>query len=526
MSDQPGGLDARQTVSPNLFQGWCYLDACSIFPGFIPPAIHRLARSKESPLLAESTINWVLISILLYVAMQLVISFLVMRRLKNETDYLLAGRKLGVPFGAMSVFATWFGAETCIGAAGAIYENGLAGARIDPFGYATCMFLLGVFFARKLWSLKLSTLGDFFKLRYGSEIEKLAVTLMIPASVIWASAQILAFGYVLSAASTLALELSIAFAAAMVIAYTALGGFLADVISDFIQGVVLIIGLVILVVVVCFNLPDSGVLSAGFSMERIQLRQEGESWFGVINDWSVPIIGSLFTAELISRVIASRSAAAARQSVLLGASLYVVVGLLPVFLGMIGPQLVPGLVDGEQLLPLLAQTYLPTALFVIFAGALMSAILSTVDSALLAAGSLASHNILLPLLQTRSDAARVRVSRITVAVFGLIAYGLAISADSVIGLVEEASAFGSAGIFTCCLLGLTCTRGGKVAAAASMLVGMASYGVLGYGFQNESAYLFSLILALAAYLLIMPFEAGPSSAGSLDGSTREATTAD
>ena len=156
----------------------------------------------------------------------------------------------------------------------------------------------------------------------------------------------------------------------------------------------------------------------------------------------------------------------------------------------------------------------------------MSAILSTVDSALLAAGSLASHNILLPLLQTRSDAARVRVSRITVAVFGLIAYGLAISADSVIGLVEEASAFGSAGIFTCCLLGLTCTRGGKVTAAASMLVGMASYGVLGYGFQNESAYLFSLILALAAYLLIMPFEAGPSSAGSLDGSTREATTAD
>jgi Na+/proline symporter len=138
--------------------------------------------------LTESTINWVLISILLYVAMQLVISFLVMRRLKNETDYLLAGRKLGVPFGAMSVFATWFGAETCIGAAGAIYENGLAGARIDPFGYATCMFLMGFFFARKLWTLKLTTLGDFFKVRYGPEIEKLGVTLMIPASVIWPSA--------------------------------------------------------------------------------------------------------------------------------------------------------------------------------------------------------------------------------------------------------------------------------------------------------------------------------------------------
>ncbi len=460
----------------------------------------------------EAPFNWVLVCILIYVAMQLVISFMVMKRLKNETDYLLAGRKLGVPFGAMSVFATWFGAETCIGAAGAIYENGLAGARIDPFGYATCMFVMGFFFARKLWSLNLTTLGDFFARRYGKEIEKLGVTLMIPASVIWASAQILAFGHVLSATSTLALEISIAFAAVMVIAYTALGGFLADVISDFIQGVVLIIGLLVLLVIVCTNLPSTDVLSLGFSVERIQLRQESETWFAVINDWSIPIIGSLFTAELISRVLASRSADTARQSVLLGASLYVMVGLIPVFFGMIGPQLIPGLADGEQLLPLLAQTYLPTVLFVIFAGALMSAILSTVDSALLAAGALASHNIILPLLATKSDKIKLKVSRLSVAVFGLIAYSLAASADSVLGLVEEASAFGSAGIFTCCLLGLTQKRGGRLTAAVSMIAGMVSYGTLYYGFDNDHAYLYSLVFALVSYLALMTLENGPEMA--------------
>lgn len=457
----------------------------------------------------ESAINWVLICILIYVAMQLIISFLVMRRLKNETDYLLAGRKLGVPFGAMSVFATWFGAETCIGAAGAIYENGLSGARIDPFGYAACMFLMGFFFARKLWSLNLTTLGDFFARRFGHGVEKLGVTLMIPASIIWASAQILAFGHVLSATSTLALELSIAFAAVMVIAYTALGGFLADVISDFIQGIVLILGLLVLLVIVCLNLPDTDVLSAGFSYERVQLRQEGETWLAVINVWSIPIIGSLFTAELITRVLASRSADAARQSVVLGASLYVIIGLVPVFFGMIGPQLIPGLLDGEQLLPLLAQTYLPPFMFVIFAGALMSAILSTVDSALLAAGSLASHNIILPMLGATTDAAKVKISRLTVAVFGLIAYGLAISADSVLGLVEEASAFGSAGIFTCCLLGLSQHRGGKFTAATSMIVGICSYGFFAYGLQSDYAYVLSLSLAFLSFLGMMGFEKAP-----------------
>jgi solute:Na+ symporter, SSS family len=459
--------------------------------------------------LQQTSSTWVLVSILGYVALQLVISFIVMRRLKNETDYLLAGRKLSVPLGAMSVFATWFGAETCIGAAGAIYENGFAGARLDPFGYSACMFLMGFFFARKLWSLKLITLGDFFARRFGSGVEKLAVTLMIPASVIWASAQILAFGHVLSAASSLVLELSIAFAAVMVIAYTALGGFLADVISDFIQGIVLIIGLLVLLVVVCMNLPAPDVIQAGFSIERIQFRQESETWFAVINDWSIPIIGSLFTAEIITRVLASRSADTARKSVLFGASLYVMVGLIPVFLGMIGPQLIPNLVDGEQLLPLLAETYLPTVLYVVFAGALMSAILSTVDSSLLAAGSLASHNVILPLLPVQSDSNKVKVSRLTVAVFGLIAYGLALSADSVMGLVEEASAFGSAGIFTCCLMGLIQQRGGRVTATTSMLVGIISYGILSYGLESNYAYLLSLGSAFISYLLLMPFESGP-----------------
>lgn len=148
----------------------------------------------------------------------------------------------------------------------------------------------------------------------------------------------------------------------------------------------------------------------------------------------------------------------------------------------------------------------------------MSAILSTVDSALLAAGSLASHNIILPLLGTKGDKAKVKVSRLVVAFFGLIAYGLAASADSVLGLVAEASAFGSAGIFTCCLLGLSQKRGGKLTAATSMVVGMISYGGLYYGFESDYAYLYSLVLALASYLVLMPFEPGP---GMIEESQRE-----
>ncbi len=426
--------------------------------------------------------------------------------MRSEQDYLLAGRKLNVPMVSMTIFATWFGAETCIGAAGAIYENGLAGGRTDPFGYALCIFFMGLFFARKLWERKLTTLGDFFRQRYGPGVEKIAVLLLVPPSVLWAAAQILAFGQVLSASSELAVDVAIAFAAGIVIAYTVLGGMLADVVSDFIQGGVLIVGLVILLVMVLVNVPDLSVVAESLAPERLTFRSEGESWLSVIDGWSIPLIGSLFASELVTRMLASRSAEVARKSAILGGSIYITVGLIPAFLGLIGPSLIPGLEHPEQLLPLLAQQYLPTVFYIIFVGAIVSAILSTVDSALLAAGALVSHNLVLRYIPGLDERRKVLVSRTAVCCFGIIAYLLAISADSVISLVEEASAFGSAGIFTCCLLGLTQKRGGRYTASACMIVGMVSYGILAYGMQFDYAYLSSLVLAFSTFLLMMWFE--------------------
>lgn len=426
--------------------------------------------------------------------------------MNNEQDYLLAGRKLRLPMVTMTIFATWFGAESCIGAAGAIYENGLTGGRADPFGYALCILFMGWFFARKLWARKLMTLADFYRQRFGVFVEKFGVLLLVPPSVIWAAAQILAFGHVLSASSSLAIEISIGFAAIIVITYTALGGMLADVISDFIQGTVLIIGLLVLFVVIMMNLPDPDTLRAAFTPERLSFRGEGENWLSVINGWSIPFIGSLFAAELVNRVLSSRSAETAHDGALIAGGLYLLVGFMPLTLGMIGPTLLPGLTDGEQILPLLAEQYLPTVLYVVFIGALVSAILSTVDSALLNAGALMSHNLILPLLKQPTERQKVFCARAAVVSFGIIAYVLALNADSVYNLVVEASAFGSAGIFTCCLMGLTQKRGGPWTAGASMLVGMASYGLLAYGIDYEYAYLLSLVSAFSTYCVFMMFE--------------------
>ena len=64
-----------------------------------------------------------LIGIFLYLALQLAFGLMVSRSIKTQDDYLLAGRQVGPVLGLFSIFATWFGAETCIGAAGGVYAR-------------------------------------------------------------------------------------------------------------------------------------------------------------------------------------------------------------------------------------------------------------------------------------------------------------------------------------------------------------------------------------------------------------------
>ena len=111
--------------------------------------------------------SWALVGILGWLLLQLGIGVWASRKIKTEDDYLVAGRSLGYPMATATIFATWFGAETCIGAAGQAASEGLNGTVSDPFGYALCLLLMGAFLARPLWRRKLQTLGDLYRDRYG-----------------------------------------------------------------------------------------------------------------------------------------------------------------------------------------------------------------------------------------------------------------------------------------------------------------------------------------------------------------------
>ena len=442
-----------------------------------------------------------LAGVLLYVAVQLAIGFWVSRRTETEQDYLLAGRRLGYGIIVLTTFATWFGAESCIGASGAIYEEGLSASAADPFGYALCLLLMGLLFARALHARGLTTLVDLFRQRFSPRTELFAVVLMVPGSVLWAAAQVRAFGHVLAASSSLSVSVATTIAAVTVIVYTTAGGLLADAVTDVLQGVILIAGIAYVGYKVAETAGGIEPALAGVDAARLRLGGDG-SWLHTLERWAIPVCGSLFAQELVARVLAARSATVARRSTIAASALYVAVGLVPVFIGLVGPRLLPALEHGEELLPRLGTMLLSPLGYVIFAGALVSAILSTADSALLVAGSLVSHNVIVQRVPNMTERGKVRAARAGVIVFGVVAYGLALASEGVHELVQQASGFGSAGLFVIALVSLWSRFGDDRSAIASLAAGVVVYSVCAYVLETELPYLSSLAAAIGAYAVV------------------------
>lgn len=433
-----------------------------------------------------------------YLALQLALGAWVSRGIRSETDFLVGGRRISTPLLAVSMFATWFGAETCLGSSGAVYESGLSGARADPLGYSLCLLLMGVLLAARLWRGGFVTLGDVYRRRYGVAVERLAVLVLVPSSVIWAAAQVRAFGQVVSATMSVDVTLAIYCSAAFVIAYTFLGGLAGDVLTDFVQGLVVAFGLLSLLVVAVDAQGGLGSAFADLEPERLTLWVHGENPWGQIDRWVVPVLGSLVGQELIARVLASNSAGAARKASVAACLLYLVVGASPVLLGLLGPTLAPGLEQPEQLLPTLARQLLPSFWFAVFSCALLSAILSTIDSVLLACAGLVSHNIIVPLMGWTSERQRLRTARALVVVAGALALWIALYAEGVYDLVEMASAFGTAGIVVTTIAALFLPWGGSQSATLALLCGAATT-PLAKALGSPAPFLTSLCAAAVAY---------------------------
>src|ERR1051325_2138505 len=169
-------------------------------------------------------------------------------RIRNTADFAVAGRSLPLVMVITTTFATWFGAETVMGIPAKFVQGGLNAIVEDPFGAGTCLVLVGAFFAARLYRLNLLTIGDFYRQRYGKGVEVFCSAAIILSYLGWVAAQITALGLVFSVLTNGAMSetAGMIVGTLAVLVYVVIGGFLAVAITDFIQMIVLVVGLSII----------------------------------------------------------------------------------------------------------------------------------------------------------------------------------------------------------------------------------------------------------------------------------------
>ena len=183
--------------------------------------------------------------VLLYMLGTVAIGVFAATRVKNTNDFALAGRSLPLPMVVTATFATWFGSETILGLPGRFIESGIAGVIEEPFGSGMALILVGTFFAQKLYRRNILTIGDYYRERYGKGIEILCSMFIVLSYLGWVGAQITALGLVINLITEGAVSITtgMILGAAVVLFYTVVGGMWSVAITDFVQMIIIVGGL-------------------------------------------------------------------------------------------------------------------------------------------------------------------------------------------------------------------------------------------------------------------------------------------
>jgi len=343
-----------------------------------------------------STSEIIIIGSIVYVGIIFSIGFYASRNVKNSSDFIVAGRRLPLFICVFTVFATWFGSGTLIGAAGAAYKKGFLGVLSNPIGSAICLFLAGLFYVRILRRMKLLTLPDLFRRRFGKWAEVLCGICIIPAYIGWVASIFVAFGFVLHTVTGMDTNLAILLSAAVTLIYTFAGGMWAVSLTDFLQALVIIVGLLILFPLVINDVGGFAGLQNQVPESHFSLLPENnlKDWLWYIQALLVIGIGNIASQDLMQRAFSSRDEKVAQWSMYITTFLYISIAMIPVMLGIAGSVIMPNIADPEFILPKLGMKYLHPVGMALFVGALFSALMSSADGGILAPASIFSQNIL------------------------------------------------------------------------------------------------------------------------------------
>jgi len=424
----------------------------------------------------DPSLKWLLaISIVVYLVVMYVIGFIAQRRVHSAEDFLVAGRSLPLSLAWLTLLATWFGAGTMLTAADEVREGGLQRAALDPFGAGACLLLAGLFVAGPMWRMQLLTVPDFFRRKFGDSAELLSSVILVPSYFGWIAAQFTALAEVLHLFFGIPVGIGLLLVAVIGTGYTLMGGMWSVTLTDAVQMSLVLLGLVVLAAVVLLELGEGNLWTGMIQLHRetdpqlltivpVDTATNLVGWIGV---FAIGALGNLPGQDLMQRVFAAKSERTAKHACLVAGTMYLAFGMLPLLIALAGNVLFPDDMQAK-ILPAMAHSFLHPAVAVVFVVALLSAILSTIDSAILSPASVLAQNVF-PRLGWSDTLRNNRLAVLLVAICSLF---LAYAGESAYALLEEAYLLTMVGLFVPLIAGLYSTPRNGHAANTAMLVGV------------------------------------------------------
>ena len=426
--------------------------------------------------------------VIVYLLVTIAIGLMAAKRVQNSADFAIAGRHLPMAMIVTTTFATWFGSETVLGIPAKFVNGGLHGVVEDPFGAGFCLIFVGLFFAGKLYRMTLLTISDYYRERYGRTVEVICSLIIMVSYLGWVSAQVTALGLVFNVLSNnaISIELGMVIGVVSILAYTLFGGMWSVAITDFIQMIILVVGLSILAV---FAADQAGgadkVVSLAISKDMFKFLPE-PNFKDVVFFFAAAItimFGSIPQQDVFQRVMSANSLEAATRGPVIGGICYIVFAFVPMFLVVsamiIMPETAATLMaeDPQKVLPTLVMAHMPFIMQVLFFGALLSAIKSCASATLLAPSVTFTENIWRQFHPHQSDKQELRAMRITVLAFSVVVlcYAILMQGTSIYEMVSGAYQVPLVGAFVPLTFGLYWKRATTQGAIFAIVLGLLTW---------------------------------------------------
>jgi len=426
--------------------------------------------------------------VVLYWVISVAIGLAAARLVHNTKDYAVAGRSLPLAMVTTTVFATWFGSETVLGIPATFLQGGLGGVVDDPFGSSLCLILVGLFFAIPLYRKNLLTIGDFYKERFGRSVEIITSICVVISYLGWVSAQIIALGLVFNVVSHGAISNheGMVIGASSILLYTLFGGMWSVAVTDFIQMIIIMVGMVYIAFVVSHHV-DGGAAAVvhhastdgKFAFWPALQTRDVLAFFGA---GITMMLGSIPQQDVFQRVMSSKNEKVAVRASVLGGVIYFCFVFIPIFLAysatLIDPKMVADLIDRDPqlILPTLIMDHMPVFAQVMFFGALLSAIKSCASATLLAPSVTFTENILKEIRPWKSDREFLFSMRVVVLLFTVAVTVLALnSGSSIYQMVENAYKVTLVAAFVPLAFGVYWKRATRQGALLAMILGLVSW---------------------------------------------------